>query len=350
MKTGEEILKLRDQAKITPLAKRLLNRKIPHQKGYVKWQEVVGKIDNKRLALYLANALYKEGYLEPNNKDSERNIENQLNNLITLKTAKFYPFDSAVFPVIHIKTEMVAGMLNSDVDKLISQSIKKVYPQVMLLLPEGAVVFNKSGEQKEIVAVFLTYLTDEDTLKSYKFINCPNYEKGTLYSDYPLEPFVEEKDTSQLRILAIFRERYFCSGTISLDPTEDDFMQLLHDDEYAEIAAKLRAIAIQTYIMLEHTPEQFTETTYTPQTKQEIRACRLNPPEKVRWLGEHYTIRMESSSSSNGIKQRLHWVRGYYRQQRYGIGNLKTKIIWIQPFLKGTERHLENSPAAQMAA
>ena len=29
------------------------------------------------------------------------------------------------------------------------------------------------------------------------------------------------------------------------------------------------------------------------------------------------------------------WVTGHYRNQRYGLGRSKSKVIWIDPFMKG---------------
>jgi len=35
------------------------------------------------------------------------------------------------------------------------------------------------------------------------------------------------------------------------------------------------------------------------------------------------------------------WVTGHYRNQRYGVGRSKTKVIWIQPFMKGEGELME---------
>tara|TARA_R100000808_G_scaffold16145_1_gene36636 strand:- start:8754 stop:10706 length:1953 start_codon:yes stop_codon:yes gene_type:complete len=43
------------------------------------------------------------------------------------------------------------------------------------------------------------------------------------------------------------------------------------------------------------------------------------------------------SSKKDKNPMRQHWVTGHYRQQPHGIGRTLTKLIYIEPFIKGTE-------------
>ena len=44
-----------------------------------------------------------------------------------------------------------------------------------------------------------------------------------------------------------------------------------------------------------------------------------------------------SEKEKTGKKQYLTLVRGHWRNQRYGEGNLLIKLIWIEPFWRGDE-------------
>jgi hypothetical protein len=55
------------------------------------------------------------------------------------------------------------------------------------------------------------------------------------------------------------------------------------------------------------------------------------------WLGQGYRLKRESqTNASNDVKhgtKSLHWRRGFLRNQPYGEGRQKRKIVWIEPVL-----------------
>lgn len=53
-------------------------------------------------------------------------------------------------------------------------------------------------------------------------------------------------------------------------------------------------------------------------------------------LGENYRIRREAEyQGGHHASPRMHWVRGFYREQPYGPKLTLRKQVWIEPFLRG---------------
>lgn len=52
-------------------------------------------------------------------------------------------------------------------------------------------------------------------------------------------------------------------------------------------------------------------------------------------LGATYRIRREAPPEGTHASPRLHWVRGFYRQQRHGPHFTLLKRLWIEPYLRG---------------
>lgn len=51
-------------------------------------------------------------------------------------------------------------------------------------------------------------------------------------------------------------------------------------------------------------------------------------------IGRNYRIiREHSEQTKTGISPRMHWRRGHFRQQKFGLGHSMSKLIWIEPVL-----------------
>jgi hypothetical protein len=53
-------------------------------------------------------------------------------------------------------------------------------------------------------------------------------------------------------------------------------------------------------------------------------------------IGEHYRIKRENGLGSHA-SPRMHWVRGFWREQPYGPGFGMRRTQWIEPYLRGEE-------------
>jgi hypothetical protein len=53
-------------------------------------------------------------------------------------------------------------------------------------------------------------------------------------------------------------------------------------------------------------------------------------------IGREYKLRRESPGGFH-LSPRLHWVRGFYRNQAYGKQWANRKLVWIEPFTRGVE-------------
>jgi len=52
-------------------------------------------------------------------------------------------------------------------------------------------------------------------------------------------------------------------------------------------------------------------------------------------VGRGYRVRSEPNELTTGGLKRLHWRRGHFRSQPFGVGRSDYKIIWIEPTLVG---------------
>lgn len=52
-------------------------------------------------------------------------------------------------------------------------------------------------------------------------------------------------------------------------------------------------------------------------------------------VGRKYAVKSHTFSHERTGSVRLHWRRGHFRQQAYGIGRLQHKVIWIEPMMVG---------------
>lgn len=54
-------------------------------------------------------------------------------------------------------------------------------------------------------------------------------------------------------------------------------------------------------------------------------------------IGAKYQIKTVKSKDAepSGFHKRIHWRRGHYRLQKYGVGLTQEKRIWIEPVLVG---------------
>jgi hypothetical protein len=53
-------------------------------------------------------------------------------------------------------------------------------------------------------------------------------------------------------------------------------------------------------------------------------------------IGENFRIRRDvPAAGGTHNSPRLHWVRGFWRQQAYGMGRELRREQWIEPFVRG---------------
>ncbi len=280
MKDLETLNNLFNKAQTTPLGKKLLRRNIKNIPCYMQWKEIVNFFDDQRKTFYYLKALSNLEEI-PSDADIPQKYLN------SVKATPCFYVDQGDVPIIYADKELVSGMLKTDIPKSISQSIKKVYPNLILMLPEGSLVV----EGFDVGCLYLRYSEFSNGYIHLPFVQPPQYEKNTLYSEFPINEIkVNNKDTV-LNTLAFARDsNYVITGSVCLDPSKDDYLITQHHEYAKAIAEALRAIAIQTYLILEHKPEMATESPYQPQTRQEARQCRINPVEPTRWLGKGFSL------------------------------------------------------------
>jgi hypothetical protein len=103
-------------------------------------------------------------------------------------------------------------------------------------------------------------------------------------------------------------------------------------DEEKQFLDTITSFALKCIFYLnENTEELTTIPSRAIKTKGFGRSNKLNPV----WLGETYRTKYESINSSPNIEKKIPnrwvWVRGFWRNQKFGTKFQNVKLIWIHP-------------------
>jgi hypothetical protein len=70
---------------------------------------------------------------------------------------------------------------------------------------------------------------------------------------------------------------------------------------------------------------------------EKVIPAKGDKPRKEFWspnvIGRNYRLKREGPSTGSHASPRLHWRRGHFRQQPYGMGRAERKTIWLEPCL-----------------
>lgn len=149
---------------------------------------------------------------------------------------------------------------------------------------------------------------------------------------------VEEEDNLAYYHLNISTEKKLsdvCFGEIDYygDVLGKEFAGKFDKEKDTLIANKLSSLGLKLLIAINARPELVTMGGIL-----KAREVRSNSIKKELW-SPNYIGRSfyHSEKSESNIHLRLHFKRGHFRCQHFGNGGMKTKVIWIEPYLAGTE-------------
>jgi hypothetical protein len=105
--------------------------------------------------------------------------------------------------------------------------------------------------------------------------------------------------------------------------------------EGSEFANKLHAIVFGTMMALNARPALIDREYLT-----NVVPAKKDKPRKEFWspnvIGRNYRLPRQEPVGTHS-SPRLHWRRGHFRQQPYGLGRKERKQIWLEPTLVGAE-------------
>jgi hypothetical protein len=107
----------------------------------------------------------------------------------------------------------------------------------------------------------------------------------------------------------------------------------LVDDGGEAILARAVHILFGTFFVMEARPELVTHARLSKRVMKRGRQREFWHPNVI---GEHYRVRYEGSTNGTHASPRIHWVRGFYRNQPFGLGRSDRRLVWIEPFMRGS--------------
>lgn len=207
-------------------------------------------------------------------------------------------------PSFFVDRQFYRAMWNTDVkDNIDYETLKLPFPAQLLYLPQDIekeyLLFDRDVDNEPVSIVGLCTYTTTTNRKQFIFFQCSrNY----------------------FRLIA--KE----ANTVS------EYLQ-----QYS--ANKSFNMAINILLARLARPSLYSEGT-TVRTRGKKTFKELWTP---NFIGKGYKTKEEGISTGTHASPRVHWRRGHFRNQHFGIKNAEQKIIWIEPTLVGVEEINEES-------
>ena len=117
---------------------------------------------------------------------------------------------------------------------------------------------------------------------------------------------------------------------------EDFHPQLLEEfNEY------LQAIFLRLILLMECRPELVDTDSRLVRINKGFGKAQAQDLYEPLWVGKNYHFKREEAQNRGGThtSPRVHWRRGFLRNQPYGQGRQQRKIVWVEPVLvMGTQK------------
>jgi hypothetical protein len=110
---------------------------------------------------------------------------------------------------------------------------------------------------------------------------------------------------------------------------------MTHDDTL--FGAKVAHFIFGALLLMDRKPELISRGSFLKNVGSGKDRVQLWSPSI---LGEHYRIKREGAKlgvGSSHASPRMHWVRGFWREQRHGPKLSLTRDQWIEPYMRGGE-------------
>lgn len=99
-----------------------------------------------------------------------------------------------------------------------------------------------------------------------------------------------------------------------------------------KLKATVAATVLKTVLALSVRPELIEQASLLRSEKMRRGVIERDALWSPIIIGRAYRI-LSDSQHGEGFAKRMHWRRGHFRHQRYGLGNSSVKMIWIEPVL-----------------
>lgn len=261
-------------------------RPVMHVDGYESYEKICSYVAE----IYFSSTEEElRQKLITNSKDSK---------YITFHT--LYKVGEAKCPAYWVGKDLLTALIQSDLN-IEADSLHWAMKTGIFMLPKS-VVF--SPEKRSIRAIFWHYDRSDDYL----------YWAATDGDSFFCRRF---KAIDNLRKL------------IYADVQDIDPQAVVEFNEY------LQSIFLRLILIMECRPELVDTESKIIRVNHGFAKDKAKDYYEPLWVGENYRVQREEiqDKGSTHASPRVHWRRGYLRNQPYGEGRQQRRLVWIEPVL-----------------
>ncbi|BAZ18910.1 hypothetical protein NIES4071_107950 (plasmid) [Calothrix sp. NIES-4071] len=268
--------------------KDIVLRPVLNVDGYMPYEKICG---------HVADVYYS---VDP--KSIERQVLDRARDSLFISTYTLFKVGQAKCPAYWVNSDLLAALAQSDLS-VEAENLNWAMETGIFMLPIGAVL---SPENYAVQALYW---------------HCDK-ERSLLY-------------WAATDGINIFCRRYRLEDNERkirhIDAQELDSETVVDFNEY------LQSIFLRLLLIMEARPEYVDTTSERVIVNKGFSKSSEKDYYKPLWIGKEYRLRKEGNTentgTSTGSSKSMHWRRGYLRNQAYGEGRSKRKLIWIEPVL-----------------
>lgn len=264
-------------------------RPLTHVDGYASYEKIISNV---------ANIYFSVG----DDFDIERAVLSHPKESMYISAYAMYKVGEAKCPTYYVSKDLLTGLMQSDLSVDV-ENLNWAMRTGIFMLPEGAIL---SPENRSMQAIYwycdkdngLLYWAATDGLSSF----CRRYK------------LIENEN------------RFYY-----IDAADVDSGKVLEFNTY------LQSTFLRLLLIMEARPEYVDTTSTRIIINKGFSKKNDKDYYEPLWIGKEFKLKREgnteSTGASTGSSKSVHWRRGYLRNQAYGEGRSKRKLIWIEPVL-----------------
>ncbi|PAX59795.1 hypothetical protein [Brunnivagina elsteri] len=270
--------------------KEIVLRPVVHVDGYESYEKICS---------YVADVYFS--------RDEEKIKTGMLRNpkestYITIYT--LFKVGQSKCPTYWVSADLLSALMQSNLDVDI-ENLQWAMKTGLFMLPKGVII---SPENRSVDTIFWHYDTDNDLI----------YWAAT------------DDDAVFCRRFQVFKNL----GKYTHVDVKD-----MNNQTITEFNEYMQSIFLRLILIMQCRPElvDAAEKQDKVTVNQGFGKAQAQDFYQPLWIGQEYRLKREGTVSSDGNKQggtkSPHWRRGFIRNQPYGEGRQKRKLVWIEPIL-----------------
>lgn len=267
----------------------IVSRPVVHVDGFAPYEKICENVAN----IYFA--------VDPS-FDIERKVITHAKDSKYVSAYTLYKVGQAKCPAYWVNPDILIALTDSDLSVEL-ENLNWAMKTGIFMLPKGAIL---SPENYSIEAIYwhwdsekyLLYWAATDAVSSYcRRFRIIDHDKKFRYTDV--------QDLSSETVVSF-----------------NDYLQ---------------SVFFKLLLIMEARPEYVDTTSERIVINKGFSKSNDKDYYKPLWIGKEYKLKREGNTentgASTGNSKSVHWRRGYLRNQAYGEGRQKRKLIWIEPVL-----------------